>query len=57
MTAYRTIHVEGSEVFYREGGERAAPTLLLLHGFPSSSAQYQQLMQRLEDRCHVIAPD
>jgi pimeloyl-ACP methyl ester carboxylesterase len=57
MTAYRTIQVDGTEVFDREGGERAAPTLLLLHGFPSSSAQYEQLLQRLEDRFHVIAPD
>ena len=57
MTAYRTIQVDATEVFYREGGEPAAPTLLLLHGFPSSSAQYQSLMERLEDRYHVIAPD
>jgi pimeloyl-ACP methyl ester carboxylesterase len=57
MTAYRTSQVNGTEVFYREGGDPAAPTLLLLHGFPSSSAQYQQLIERLEDRFHVIAPD
>jgi pimeloyl-ACP methyl ester carboxylesterase len=57
MTTYRTSQVNGTEVFYREGGDPAAPTLLLLHGFPSSSAQYQQLMERLEDRYHVIAPD
>lgn len=57
MTAYRTIDVDGAGVFYREGGERAATTLLLLHGFPSSSSQYQTLMDRLEDRLHVIAPD
>jgi pimeloyl-ACP methyl ester carboxylesterase len=57
MTAYRTIQVDGTQVFYREGGEPAARTLLLLHGFPSSSAQYEQLMRRLEDRYHVIAPD
>ena len=57
MTAYRTIGVDGTEVFYREGGDPAAATLLLLHGFPSSSAQYEQLMERLEDRYHVIAPD
>jgi pimeloyl-ACP methyl ester carboxylesterase len=57
MTAYRTSQVNGTEVFYREGGDPAAPTLLLLHGFPSSSAQYQQLMERLEARYHVIAPD
>jgi pimeloyl-ACP methyl ester carboxylesterase len=57
MIAYRMIQVDGSQVFYREGGESAAPALLLLHGFPSSSAQYQALMERLEDRYHVIAPD
>jgi pimeloyl-ACP methyl ester carboxylesterase len=57
MTAYRRRQVDGTEVFYREGGDPAAPTLLLLHGFPSSSAQYEELMHRLEDRYHVIAPD
>jgi pimeloyl-ACP methyl ester carboxylesterase len=57
MIAYRTIPVDGTEVFYREGGDRTAAALLLLHGFPSSSAQYQSLMERLEDRYHVIAPD
>jgi pimeloyl-ACP methyl ester carboxylesterase len=57
MTTYRTIQVNGSEVFYREAGDRSHPTLLLLHGFPSSSAQYEQLMGRLAPRLHVIAPD
>jgi len=57
VIAYRTIQVDGTEVFYREGGEASATTLLLLHGFPSSSAQYESLMERLEDRYHVIAPD
>ena len=57
MNAYRTIEVNGSEIFYREGGNPSAATLLLLHGFPSSSAQYEQLMQRLAGRYHVIAPD
>ncbi|HET7051074.1 MAG TPA: alpha/beta hydrolase [Solirubrobacteraceae bacterium] len=57
MTAYRTIEVGGSEIFYREGGDPMAATLLLLHGFPSSSAQYDRLMQRLTGRYHVIAPD
>src|SRR5262245_5957299 len=57
MITYRTVEVDGAGVFYREGGERAARALLLLHGFPSSSAQYQSLMERLEDRYHVIAPD
>src|SRR5262245_13075555 len=57
MIAYRTIPVDETDVFYREGGESAAPALLLLHGFPSSSAQYQSLMERLEGRYYVIAPD
>jgi pimeloyl-ACP methyl ester carboxylesterase len=57
MTTYRTIEVDGADVFYREGGERGTPALLMLHGFPSSSAQYQSLMTRLEDRYHVVAPD
>jgi pimeloyl-ACP methyl ester carboxylesterase len=57
MIAFRRVQVDGTEVFYREGGDEAATVLLLLHGFPSSSAQYQSLMERLEDRYHVIAPD
>jgi pimeloyl-ACP methyl ester carboxylesterase len=57
MTSYRTIRVKGSEVFYREGGDPSGATLLLLHGFPSSSAQYDQLMQGLAGSFHVIAPD
>jgi pimeloyl-ACP methyl ester carboxylesterase len=57
MTAYRTIELNDGEIFYREAGDPAGVTLLLLHGFPSSSAQYDQLMQRLSDRYHVIAPD
>lgn len=57
MIVYRSIAVDEAGVFYREGGRRGFRTLLLLHGFPSSSAQYQALMERLEARCHVIAPD
>jgi pimeloyl-ACP methyl ester carboxylesterase len=57
MTSYRTIEADGTEIFYREAGDRSSPTLLLLHGFPSSSAQYDQLMHRLAGRYHVIAPD
>jgi pimeloyl-ACP methyl ester carboxylesterase len=57
MSTYRTIDVNGSEIFYREAGDPAAPTLLLLHGFPSSSAQYEQLMRELAGDLHVIAPD
>jgi pimeloyl-ACP methyl ester carboxylesterase len=57
MSAYRTIDVDGSEVFYREAGDPAAPTLLALHGFPSSSTQYEVLAQRLSGDLHVVAPD
>jgi pimeloyl-ACP methyl ester carboxylesterase len=57
MTTYRTIDVEGTEIFYREAGNPSGATLLLLHGFPSSSAQYDRLMKRLADRYHLIAPD
>jgi pimeloyl-ACP methyl ester carboxylesterase len=57
MTMYRTIEVDGTDVFYREAGEANDRTLLLLHGFPSSSAQYERLMQLLSGRLHVIAPD
>jgi pimeloyl-ACP methyl ester carboxylesterase len=56
MTAYRAIEAMRNEIFYREAGSPAGPTLLLLHGFPSSSAQYDRLMQRLAGY-HVIAPD
>lgn len=57
MTKYRTIDVEGTEIFYREAGDPSGATLLLLHGFPSSSAQYDRLMKRLAGRYHLIAPD
>lgn len=54
---YRTVALDEDEIFYREAGDRSAPTLLLLHGFPSSSAQYDRLMARLRTSLHVIAPD
>ena len=57
MTTYRTIDAAGSEIFYREAGDPAAPSLLLLEGFPSSSAQYEQLIGHLADRYHLVAPD
>lgn len=56
-TTYRTIDVDGSEIFYREAGPADGPVLLLLHGFPSSSAQYQPLIDELSDRVRLIAPD
>jgi pimeloyl-ACP methyl ester carboxylesterase len=54
---YRTIEVDGLSIFYREAGAKDAPTLLLLHGFPSSSRMYEPLLARLADRYRLIAPD
>ncbi len=56
-TAYRTVDVDGLYVFYREAGPAGAPTILLLHGFPSSSRMWQPLLDRLADTFHLIAPD
>jgi len=54
---YRTVKVEGLSIFYREAGPQNAPTLLLLHGLPSSSRMFQPLLTRLADKYHLIAPD
>jgi len=56
-TFYRTIQVDGLTIFYREAGPKGAPTLLLLHGFPSSSRMFESLFSRLSDRYHLVAPD
>lgn len=57
VTHHRTATVDGREVFYREAGPADAPVLLLLHGFPTSSAMFRHLIPLLADRYHVIAPD
>lgn len=54
---YRTVQVDGLSIFYREAGPKDAPTILLLHGFPSSSRMFEPLFARLYDRYHLIAPD
>jgi pimeloyl-ACP methyl ester carboxylesterase len=54
---FKTADVAGLRLFYREAGDPSKPTIVLLHGFPSSSHQFHDLMPRLEDRFHVIAPD
>lgn len=54
---YRTLNMEGLEIFYREAGPRDAPTVLLLHGFPSSSHMFRNLIPMLADKYHVVAPD
>lgn len=54
---YRTANIDGVNVFYREAGPLTAPVLLLLHGFPTSSHMFRNLIPQLSDRYHVIAPD
>src|SRR5438445_2450299 len=56
-TFYRTIQVDGISIFYREAGPKDSPTLLLLHGLPSSSRMFEPLFSRLSDRYHLVAPD
>ena len=57
MTTYNRVPINGYEVFYREAGPKDAPTIVLLHGFPSSSHMFRELIPRLADRFHLIAPD
>jgi pimeloyl-ACP methyl ester carboxylesterase len=54
---YRTVKVDGLNIFYREAGPKGAPVILLLHGLPSSSRMFEPLLTRLSDRYHLIAPD
>ncbi len=56
-TAYRKIQVDGLSIFYREAGPKNAPTILLLHGLPTSSRMFEPLFTRLSDRYHLVAPD
>ena len=58
LVAYRTIRVDGLEIFYREAGPSSAPVILLLHGVPSSSRMYQPILESsLGARYHLVAPD
>jgi pimeloyl-ACP methyl ester carboxylesterase len=54
---YRTVDVDGLKLFYREAGPKDAPTLLLLHGFPSAGHMFRDLIPQLADRFHIVAPD
>jgi len=54
---HRSVNVDGLDIFYREAGPSNAPTLLLLHGFPTSSHMFRNLIPALADKYHVIAPD
>jgi pimeloyl-ACP methyl ester carboxylesterase len=57
QTHHRTVSIDGVNVFYREAGPADAPAVVLLHGFPSSSNMFRNLIPALADRYHVIAPD
>lgn len=54
---HRTVKVDGLDIFYREAGPKDAPTVLLLHGFPTSSHMFRNLIPALADKYHVVAPD
>src|ERR1700742_593707 len=54
---YRTVEVDGIKIFYREAGPQGAPAVLLLHGFPTASHMFRDLIPLLADRYHVVAPD
>lgn len=56
-TLYKTAEVDGLEIFYREAGPEGAPTILLLHGFPTSSHMFRNLIPALSDKFHLVAPD
>ena len=56
-TFYRSVQVNGLSIFYREAGPKDAPTIILLHGLPSSSRMYEPLLTRLADKYHLVAPD
>ncbi len=55
--AHRSVKIDGLDIFYREAGPQDAPTALLLHGFPTSSHMFRNLIPALADQYHVIAPD
>jgi pimeloyl-ACP methyl ester carboxylesterase len=56
-TKHRTVQVDELDIFYREAGDPADPTLLLLHGFPTSSQMFRNLIPKLSDGYHLVAPD
>ncbi|MBD1864832.1 MULTISPECIES: alpha/beta fold hydrolase [Trichocoleus] len=57
MTTFRTVSIDGLDIFYREAGSRENPTILLLHGFPTSSHMFRDLISALADQFHLVAPD
>ncbi|MBI1762972.1 MAG: alpha/beta hydrolase [Acidobacteria bacterium] len=57
QTTYNTVKIDGLDIFYREAGDPSKPTILLLHGFPTSSHMFRNLIPALADRFHLVAPD
>ena len=57
MTKHKFKQIAGLNIFYREAGNPRNPTIVLLHGFPSSSHMFNNLLNKLKDRFHLIAPD
>ena len=57
QTMHRFVEIDGLEIFFRESGPPDAPTVLLLHGFPTSSHMFRNLIPSLSDRFHLVAPD
>ncbi len=57
MTSYRRVSINGLDIFYREAGSRDNPTILLLHGYPTSSHMFRDLIPALADQFHLVAPD
>jgi len=57
VQSHRTAHIDGLDLFYREAGDPQAPSLVLLHGFPTSSLMYRTLIDELSDEFHLVAPD
>jgi pimeloyl-ACP methyl ester carboxylesterase len=55
--SHRSVNIDGLDIFYREAGPENAPVILLMHGFPSSSFMYRDLIDKLKEEFHVIAPD
>ena len=56
-TRHKTVEIDGLDIFYREGGDEADPAVLLLHGFPTSSFMFRNLIPALADEFHLVAPD
>ena len=57
MVEYKTMKVDGLDIFYREAGHKDSPAIVLLHGFPTSSHMFRNLITELADQFYLVAPD